>query len=357
MDLITCLPETAQGLDAIIVFVDKLSKMVHFVPTKTSVSAEEFAALYINHVVKLHGVSKVLISDRDPKFTGKFLTAVCKHLNIKQGLSTAFHPQTDGQTERANRTLEDMLRHYVNPCQTDWDQHLAAAEFAVNNAWHDTLQNTPFFLNYGQHPLTPITMGTETIVPSATAFVHALEEQVSNAKKCLQQAQDRQKAYADTRRRDVCFQKNDMVLLSTKNVRLKKNQDMVRKLMPKWVGPFKVLDLIGPVAVRLELPPNLKMHNVFHVSLIKPYEAGGIVQPLPPLDFIEGDPVFEVEMLLDDRTRTSGRKRKKEYLVRWKGFSPAHDTWEPAQNILCKSLITEYNIRFPRTATTRGGAV
>jgi hypothetical protein len=357
MDLITHLPLTTTGHDAIIVFVDKLSKMVHFAAAKTAISAEEFAGVYVNTVVKLHGVSRVLISDRDPRFTGKFLSAVCDLLHIKQGLSTAFHPQTDGQTERANRTLEDMLRHYVGPSQSDWDTHLPAAEFAVNNAWHPSIQNTPFFLNYGQHPLTPITLGAENIVPSATAFVHGLQEHILNAKQALKQAQDRQKAYADTKRRDVSFTPGDQVFLSTRHIQLKKSKDMTKKLMPKWVGPFKVLDLVGPVAIKLELPAHMRLHNVFHVSLVKPYKAGGTVQPLPPLEFDEGDPVFTVEQLLDMRTRKDGRRTLTEYLVRWAGYSAAHDTWEPARNILDKNLISDYKARLPRTATRGGGAV
>jgi hypothetical protein len=342
MDLITSLPETPTGLDAVAVFVDKLSKMVHFAACKTAISAEEFAELYIQHVVRHHGISKVLISDRDPRFTSKFLTAVCQQLQIKQGLSTAFHPQTDGQTERANRTLEDMLRHYISPNQTDWDKQLAAAEFAVNNSWHPATRNTPFFLNYGQHPLTPVTIGTESVVPSATAFVHALEEHIQEAKLCLKQAQDRQKAYADQHRRDVQFAAGDQVLLSTKNIRLQKGKDMTRKLMPKWIGPFKVLQTVGPVAARLELPPHLRMHNVFHVSLLKAYRDDGSVKPPPPLGFMDGDPVFKVDRLLDTRIRKRGTRKVTEYLVAWEGYSAAHNTWEPAYKILDKKLIADF---------------
>lgn len=345
MDLITSLPMTQSGHDAIVVFVDKLSKMVHFAACKTAIGAEEFAALYVKEIVRYHGVSKVLISDRDPRFTGKFLTTVCNMLGVKQGLSTAFHPQTDGQTEIMNRYLQDMLRHYVSPRQDDWDEKLAAAEFAVNNSWHSTLKNTPFFLNYGQHPLTPVTLGSQSVVPSATAFVHDLESHIKAAKVCLKAAQDRQKTYADTKRREVTFSVGDMVLLSTRNIRLKKSDDMAKKLMPKWIGPLKVLDCVGPVAVRLELPPHLKMHNVFHVSLVKPYHDSGKRVPLPPMDYIDDEPIFKVEMLLDSRIKKRGSRRTTEYLVRWEGYSPIHDSWEPASNILDKSLITEFKSR------------
>lgn len=345
MDLITSLPKTGNGHDAIVVFVDKLSKMCHFVAAKTALSAEEFAELYVNNVVRHHGLSRTIVSDRDPRFQSKFWQSVCELLGIKSAMSTAFHPATDGQTERANRTLEDMLRHYIGPHQDDWDKWLAAAEFAVNNSWQASVQNTPFFLNYGQHPLTPVTIGTEHVVPSATAFVHGLEEHIKAAKLCLKQAQDRQKAYADKSRREVSFAAGDMVLLHTRNVKLKMTKDMTKKLMPKWVGPYKVLERIGPVAVRLELPPHLKLHNVFHVSLVKHYRSDGAVQPPPPLDIDADGPVYTVHELMDKRQRKSGSRIVTEYLVRWAGYGPQHDSWEPARNILDKGLIDALKAR------------
>lgn len=180
------------------------------------------------------------------------------------------------------------------------------------------------------------------MVPSATAFTRGLEEHIQAAKKCLMQAQDRQKAYADTKRRDVSFAVGQLVLLSTKNIKLKKTADMVRKLMPKWVGPFRVLEHVGPVAVRLELPAHLKIHPVFHVSLVKEYRSDGALQPLPPMDFIDNDPVYKVDRLLSSRVRKRGSRRVTEYLVRWEGYSPMHDSWEPAVNILDKSLIADF---------------
>lgn len=345
MDLITSLPKTANGNDAIVVFVDKLSKMCHFVATTTSISAEQFAEVYVNAVVRHHGLSRTIVSDRDPRFQGKFWQSVCDLLGMKSAMSTAFHPATDGQTERANRTLEDMLRHYVGPHQDDWDRRLAAAEFAVNNSWQASVRNTPFFLNYGQHPLTPVTIGTEHVVPSATAFVHGLEEHIKAAKLCLRQAQDRQKAYADKSRRDVSFAAGDMVLLNTRNIKLKMTKDMTKKLMPKWVGPYKVTERIGPVAVRLELPPHLKLHNVFHVSLVKPYLSDGPVQPPPPLEIDADGPIYTAQELMDKRERRSGTRRITEYLVRWQGYGPQYDSWEPSRNILDKGLIEAFKAR------------
>ena len=337
MDLITSLPVTKNNHDAIVVFVDKLSKMTHFVPCKTAIGAEEYALLYVKEVVRYHGISRILVSDLDPRFmiTGNFMKSVCQILGVKQNLSTAFHPQSDEQTEIMNRYLQDMLRHYTSPRQDDWDVKLYAAEFAVNNSWNSSIQNTPFFLTYGQHPLTPLTLNTERVVPSATAFVSELATHINDAKTMLKTAQARQKTFYDSRHRDVQFRVGELVLLSTKNVRL--------KLMPKWLGPLKILKLVGPVAVQLELPSSLKMHSVFHVSLIKPYHMSGTFNPLPfPMDYIENDPVFKVESLLDSRIRKVGSHRITEYLVRWADFSPIHDSWEPSENILDPSLISDF---------------
>jgi hypothetical protein len=139
MDLITQLPKTRSGHDAIVVFVDKLSKMVHYAPTKTQVTAPELASLFVKEVVRHHGVPESIISDRDPRFTSNFWRSVWQQLGTKLSMSTAYHPQSDGQTERANRTLEDMLRAYVSYRQDDWDKHLIAAEIAYNNSLQASL--------------------------------------------------------------------------------------------------------------------------------------------------------------------------------------------------------------------------
>ena len=238
-DLITKLPKTNSGYDAILVWVCRLSKMVHICPTTTEVSAKGWAECFTREVVRLHGLPKSIVSDRDPRFTSTFWSEVCTLLGIKQNMSTSFHPQTDGQTERANRTLEDMLRSYISPRQTDWDEHLTAVEFAINNSWHESTRDTPFYLNYGQHPLTPINLSNgPPQVPAATAFVNRMQTRIAHAKLCLKQAQDRQASQANVHRRSVSF---------------------------------SVSKLVGTVAVKLDLPWTI--HPVFHVSLIKPYHA------------------------------------------------------------------------------------
>jgi hypothetical protein len=172
MDFITQLPVTKNGHDAIVVFVDRLSKMVHFAPTTTICSAQGVARLFNHYVFEYHGMPSEPISDRDSRFTSKFWTELARLLGTKLKMSTAFHPQTNGQTERANRVPEDYLRHYVSPTQDDWDEWLPQAKFSATNAWQESIRNTPFMLNFDQQPRTPLTQsgGRDVRVPQANNF-------------------------------------------------------------------------------------------------------------------------------------------------------------------------------------------
>ncbi len=152
------------------VYVDKLSKFVRFAPATTDVSSIDAARIFADRVAPLFGFPKKLITDRDTRFTSNVFTEFCRLFGIQNAFSTAFHPQTDGQTERYNAVLEDMLRHYVGADQTDWDELLPAAEFAVNNSKNDSTGETPAFLMQGQHPLTPVTIQTDSTVPSARLY-------------------------------------------------------------------------------------------------------------------------------------------------------------------------------------------
>lgn len=341
MDLITQLPRTERGHDAIVVFIDRLTKMVHLVPTVTAVGAEEFARLFVRNVWRLHGVPKEIVSDRDPRFTSAFWREVCRLLGTKQSMSTAFHPQSNGQTERTNSTLEAMLRHYVSREQGDWDEFLDCAEFAINNSWQESVQNTPFRLNYGQDPLTPLTAQLGDKVPAADVLVGKLHELVAVAKDCMSRAQQRQKAYADESRVEEVFEPGaELVMLHTKNLKLQG----AKKLLPRWLGPFAVKERIGEVSYRLDLPKSMgKIHPVFHVSLLKRFKAGERGKeshpPMPLLEDAEG-PVFEVDRILSHRDMevSTGKNRKRklvrQYLIRWKGYDASSDTWEPESNLV-----------------------
>ena len=338
MDYITHLPETRRGHDAILVFVDRLSKMVHFAATTSDVGAEGTAKLFLEHVFKHHGMPQCIVSDRDARFTSRFWRQLMEALGTKLHLSTAFHPQTDGQTERVNRTLEQMLRMFVSPTQDDWDDLLPALEFACNSSVHESTGQVPFVMCTGRLPRTPLERSGWVAIPSVNDFVGAKRQAIARAKECLRKAQQRQKSYADKHRREETFAVGDKVLLSTKNLQL--NSPGARKLLPRYIGPFEVLQRVGEVAYKLALPEHMRVHNVFHVSLLARYTAEGTYQPPPPV-LRDGHLEYEVEQVLYHRPVRAGRQNSYEYLIKWKGYPVHENTWEPAQNIP-ESLQKEY---------------
>ena len=364
MDFIVQLPRTRNGKDAIVVFVDRLSKMVHFAASTTTATAEDTARIFRHDVFRLHGVPMQLVTDRDSKFTAAFWKEVCRLLGIEQAMSTAFHPQTDGQTERVNRILEDMLRHYVNPMLNDWDDHLDAVEFAFNNAWQESIRTTPFMLNYGQQPRLPGQVSIDGNVPAALKFTgewqmtvlearilldgaeqrhsafetrrREADRAVKAAQGNIKDAQEKQKLQADKRRSlEPSFQIGTKVLLSTKHIQLK--NPGARKLLPLWIGPFEVIEQVGSVAYKLRLQPGMKMHDVFHVSLLKEHRDDGSVIPPPPPEIVADCLEYEVEQVI------SYDAKRKKYLVKWFGYGHENNTWEPEKNLAnAAEMINEY---------------
>ncbi|KAJ9519177.1 hypothetical protein QJQ45_007734 [Haematococcus lacustris] len=302
--------------------------MVHLIPCIEAMDAKEFAELYIDHVFKYHGLSKVTISDRGATFNNQFWIEVRKLIGVDPAFSTAYHPQSDGQTERTNQIVEEMLRHYILPTQEDWPRHLAFAEFAINNSWQESIQSTPFLVNYGQSPITPVLhkLPRPCLSPSAESFAKKWEHEVKHAQECMRVAQDRQQRYANKRRRDVTFSVGDSVLLSTKNLRNAPGR--ARRFLPRYVGPFKVTGKLGEAAYRLELPPTMsRLHPVFHVSLLKKYTGSQGFHPPPVMEWLEDAPHYEVHSLLSHRQVRF--KKRMEYLVKWTGYDDTYNTWEP----------------------------
>jgi hypothetical protein len=353
LDLITGLPTTEEGNDAIAVFVDKLSKMVHLVACHETDGALEVANMFVSVVFRSHGVPKTLLTDRDPRFTSNLFREISKLLGVKQAMSSAFHPQTDGQTERVNRVVEEMLRHFVHPRLDDWDTYLAMVEFAINNSYQESVCNTPFFLNYGQHPLTPVSVKHGSAVPAATQFSLGVQAAVKEAKELLVAAQNRQKASANASRRDVVFAPDDMVWLNTKNLTLK--HPGTRKLLPRYVGPFKIMQRIGEVAYKLKLPAKLKMHDVFHVSLLKQYRSDGRYPALPEVIDLTGELNYQVDTILAHRERRAGGRSKRvltSYLVQYADLGPEYNAWVPEKRLLrdCPAVLQAYQAECARRA-------
>ena len=336
LDFITHLPRTRQGHSAILVVVDRLSKLVHFVPTRDTASSEEVARLFIDNIFVHHGMPARIVSDRDSRFTGSFWQNMCDIWQVQRQMSSAYHPQTDGQTERVNRTLEDMLRHWCSPDQDDWDDHLKLAEFACNNAVHASTGETPFMLTFGQHPLTPASLFRldehgKLRNPVANQFAAGMHDRIQKAKMFLVGAQHRQKAYADQRRKAIQFKIGQYVKLSTIN--LASRAKGTPKLHPKFIGPFQVIELIGPQACKLLLPEEMRIHNVFHVSLLQAWHSPPSGPPPAQVLLIKDDEQFEVDSILDHQDEGSGKRRKRSYLVSWKGYSIENATWEPEAHL------------------------
>ncbi|KAJ9517576.1 hypothetical protein QJQ45_025084, partial [Haematococcus lacustris] len=336
MDFVVKLPKSEAGNDSILVVVDRLTKMVHLMAMTEKSGGIQVAKLFFDNVFKLHGMPRTIISDRDTRFQGEFFKGLMKIMQSKQCMSTAFHPQTDGQTERVNKVMEDMLRHYVGAEFNDWDQFLAPIEFAINNSFHTSIRTTPFRLNSGFDPRLPLTLDLEsTANESARDFTKVIYSNLEKAKQAIHAARHRQKAYYDMNHTDAKFQVGDQVLLSTKHLRFKNPGSP--KLLPLYIGPMPITAKINEVAYRVKLPDGFKIHDVFHVLKLKLHRDGpGMILPPPPLDLGDGQ-WFLVERILKHRTV----KGRVEYLVRWAGYGPEHDLWEPAKNI-SKDLIKEY---------------
>lgn len=351
VDFVTGLPETKQGYDAILTIVDRLTRLVHLVPTTTTCDAIEFAQHIKQHVISKHGCPADIVTDRGSIFTGKFWTSVCHLLQMHMSMSTAFHPQSDGSTEIVNKLAEQVLRCHCMDAPHTWSENLCMVEFAINNSYHESLKHTPFFLNYGMHPNTPVTVETLKLSknPVAAKWTQDMLDTLTRAKQNLQLAKDRQKSYADANRTDISFKVHDKVLLSTTNLQPKTGN---RKLYPKFLGPFTITQIVNDVAYRLDLPPTMKIHPVFHVSLLRPYHSTGTVHPPPPPLDIDNEAEYEVESILQARTVKSGNRHKEEFLIKWKGYGFEHCTWEPLANLThCPDVLAAFRRQHAHTST------
>ena len=323
----------SEGYDAIYVCVDRLTKMAHFILTNTTVTAEQTAQLFYRHIWKHHGLPADIVSDRGTQFVAKFTRHLLERLDIQGNRSTAYHPQSDGQTERVNQTLEQYLRVYCGYHQDDWHQLLPLAEFVYNNAQNSSTRVSPFFANYGYHPRCKVTVATDSVNPAADGLVEKLHTIHMDLREQLQRAQEKYKANHDRHAKAAPqFAVGDKVWLLRKNIRTTRPS---QKLDVKRMGPFNVLGIIGDskLAYKLELPRHMRqIHPVFHVSLLEPYRENqweGRVQPAPPPEEIEGELEYEVKGILDSKIV----RGKLKYLVDWIGYGPEERTWEPVEAV------------------------
>jgi len=330
-DFITKLP-LAQGYDSILVVVDRFTKMAHFVPTTEKTTAEGLARLFRDNVWRLHGLPESIISDRGPQFAAGLMRELNELLGIKTKLSTAFHPQTDGQTERINQELEQYLRMFIDHRQEQWPEWLGTAEFAYNNKVHTGTKVSPFQANSGQDPRMGFELRKKGRYEGAEKFAKKMEEVQREAKAALVKAQEDMRRYADRHRAEaVEYKVGDLVLLSTKDLKWQMVGRRSEKLTERFVGPYKIKAIISSNVVELELPATVKIHPVVNISRIRRYvdQVKGQRKEAPQPVIVEGEEEWEVEKILNKK-RIRGKDK---YLVRWKGFTAEGDTWESRENL------------------------
>ena len=347
-DFITGLP-TSNGYDAIGVMIDALTKMVHFVPcSHKGLTAEKFANMLRTSVIKLHGIPKTLVTDRGTQFVNQTFKDICTKFGIQHFPSTAYHPRTDGQTERVNQPLEAYLRHYVNYLQDDWADWLDLAESSYNNSKHSTTGMTPFYACNGYHPSFDLRgeLGGEPITDITAAQYAETATQIEDLLKAsLAKRRETMGKYFDQHRQPKTFQPGDRVLLDARNIRSRRPS---AKLDMKNLGPFEVLEAIGDNAYKLALPATLPIHPVFHVELL--HQANTDERPAEQPEYeslfeLDTDDIeWEVEGLVDVQFDEDSQLWM--YQVHWKG-DQWEDTWEPAHQLLCPTLITAFHIACP----------
>lgn len=358
MDMITDLPKV-DNYDSILVVVDRFTKMAHFIPCSKTLTAAQLADLFNSNIVRLHGLPKEIISDRGSIFVSQFWSLLLKNLRIEQKLSSAYHPQSDGQTERVNQCLEQYLRIFSDHLQTNWLKNLSMAELSYNLQYHSSIKMSPFNANYGYD--VPMDLSTELVPgspPTLESYLTTLRQNVSIIQEELKLAEESSKHFADKKRRHQELKVGDKVYLDRRNI---KTNRPCEKLDWKQLGPFPIIKKVNPVAFMLKLPDSMKrLHNVFHISLLSKFKEDHLwkrnqEQP-PPIIIDDSGEYYEVEDILDAK-RINGKMK---YLVSWKGYGCEENSWEPKENLLnCDEVLNDFKHRYPDKwkHAPRGGSV
>ena len=363
MDFVEALPRV-RGKSVILTVVDRFSKYCHFIPLAHPYSAESVAQAFFTDIVRLHGVPQSIVSDRDPVFTSTFWRELMSLLGTKLHMSTAFHPQSDGQSESANRVIVMYLRCLTGDRPRQWLRWLPWAEFVFNTAFQSSLRDTPFRVVYGRDPPTIRSYEPgESRVPAVARSMEERAEFLADVRYRLEQAQAAHKKYYDAHHRPVVYQVGDWALLRLRHrAPASLPLQATGKLKPRFYGPYRVVELINDVAVRLALPPGARLHNVFHVGTLKKFHGTPptAAPPLPPLHF--GAVALQPERAVRFRLARGVRQ----VLVQWAGQSAASSTWEDVEAFKTKypqfqledelSLGGEGDVMWGKTYTRRSRA-
>jgi transposase InsO family protein len=331
MDFITGLP-LVDRWNSLWVIVDRLSKMAHFVPYSNTMRPEQLADGFISHILPTHVLPNSIVWDRGSLFTSGFWTHIMRALRMTRNLSTAFHPETDGQRERVNVILEQYLWAYCNYQQDNWKQLLPIVEFCYNNTKSDTTKVMPFYANYGYHPHFEPNLGGAVIgAPDVSEYVSALTRPYAELRAEITYAQ---RTHAEQGNKahhpDPVLEPGDQVWLQQKHIKTTRPSG---KLDYKLIGRYIILEKVRLRAYKLELPPSIKLQAVFHISLLEPAEPDskpipGHIQPTPLPVIIDNEKAWELEEVID----SCHHRNQLKYWVKWTGFHDQDKTWYPATN-------------------------
>jgi hypothetical protein len=378
MDFIGPLPRTARGHDVILVVVDKLTRWVYYIPARQTASAQETFALLDRFVLANHDTPKQIVSDRDTRFTSHFWEDLWAAMRTQLKRSTSFHPQTDGQTERANRTLIEQLRSHVDEHQADWDLLLPQLQRANNSAMCFSTGFSPFEMNHGRKMRTELDAELEAdgvaaraaVYPGAVALAERRARVEAEARERIKKAQEKQRRDAQQGRRAGDIAVGDKVWLSNRNLRLDE-QGRARKLEALYFGPYEVLEMHGSNAAKIQLPLGSKLHPVFNLDLLRRFVDGKVEfperpvrdhrpGPVPEEDPAAGgpaaasaddEPEYEVEAIIGSR----GRGARQSYRVKWLGWPVEQASWRPAAE--CRETCPDRVREFEETQQQRRRAV
>lgn len=327
MDFIEGLPHSGHS-NCILVIVDTFSKYGHFIPMTHPFTALSVAQQFMDQVFKLHGLPQAIISDRDKIFTSAFWKELFKLVGVDLRMTTAYHPQSDGQTERVNQCLETYLSCFVHVCPSKWRKWLSLAGYWYNTSYHSSLGYTPFEVLYGHLPRQlGLDLRDSCTVPALQDWMHERKLMVQLVQQQLARAQQRYKTQADKHRSERTFEVGDMVYLKLKPyVQSSLVKRANHKLTFKYFGPFPVVAKVGTVAYKLGLPEYTSIHPVFHVSLLKK-AVGSQVQVSPTLPPFS-DPLQWLESILQRRKVATNNGEVTQVLVKWSEWPEELATWE-----------------------------
>ncbi len=346
MDFIMDLP-LSNGYNAILTIVDKLTKYTHFIPCNTTINEIETAKLFHDHIWMHYGLPRQVITDRDARWTGSFWEHLTSLVGIQRSLTTAYHPQADGQSEIMNQTLEVALRAFVSPELDDWSNLLPAFTFAYNNMEHTATGFAPSYLLRGFQPLTPSDLLAQTSQtldrPSvensnAESFAEGMTAVRTQAIDSLKVAQAFQEEYYNRGRSFMEFKEGDLVMINPDSLNLlRSSKGKGRKLRMKYDGPFEVLQKLSDVTYRLRMPASYKIHPVINIAHLEPYskDADNADRPKRHLnrDDFDKRPEYEVEKIINERWIKKGKRRQKQYLTRFVDYPEEWDEWLFRQNL------------------------